>query len=47
MKLKALSLFSSAGIAETYFERHGIEVKVAAELLLERVKLYKHLYYFF
>lgn len=44
MKFKALSLFSSAGIAETYFERHGIEVKVAAELLPERVKLYKHLY---
>lgn len=44
MKFKALSLFSSAGIAETYFDRHGIEVKVAAELLPERVKLYKHLY---
>ena len=44
MNFKALSLFSSAGIAETYFDKHGIEVKVAAELLAERVKLYKHLY---
>lgn len=44
MKYKALSLFSSAGVAETYFEKHGIDVKVAAELLPERVKIYKHLY---
>ncbi len=44
MKFKALSLFSSAGVAETYFEKHGIEVKVAAELLPERVALYRHLY---
>ena len=24
----ALSLFSSAGVAETYFEKHGIHVEV-------------------
>lgn len=44
MKFKALSLFSSAGVAETYFDQHGVEVKVAAELLPERVALYRHLY---
>lgn len=44
MKFNALSLFSSAGIAETYFGQHGVEVKVAAEILPERVSLYKHLY---
>lgn len=44
MNYRALSLFSSAGVAETYFEEHGISVKVAAELLPERVKIYKHLY---
>ena len=40
----ALSLFASAGIAETYFEQHGVKVKVASELLPERVKFYKHMY---
>lgn len=44
MNYRALSLFSSAGVAETYFEKHGVFVKVAAELLPERVKIYKHLY---
>lgn len=44
MELNALSLFSSAGVAETYFEKHGVKVKVAAEILPERVKIYKHLY---
>ena len=44
MNYRALSLFSSAGVAETYFEKHGISVKVAAELLPERVKIYRHLY---
>ncbi len=44
MNYKALSLFSSAGVAETYFEKHGVSVKVAAELLPERVKLYRYLY---
>lgn len=44
MRYNALSLFSSAGVAETYFERHGIYVKVAAELLPERASFYQHLY---
>lgn len=44
MNFRALSLFSSAGIAETYFGKHGVNVKVAAELLPERVKIYKYLY---
>lgn len=44
MNFRALSLFSSAGLAETYFEKHGIEVVAASELLPERAKLYSHLY---
>lgn len=44
MRFRALSLFSSAGLAETYFEKHGISVKVASELLPERAKFYQHLY---
>lgn len=44
MELNALSLFSSAGIAETYLHQHGIHVRVAAELLPERVRFYQHMY---
>lgn len=44
MNYNCLSLFSSAGVAETYFAEHGVQVKVAAELLPERVKMYRHLY---
>lgn len=44
MNFKAVSLFSSAGVAETYFDKHGIEVKVASELLKERANLYSQLY---
>ena len=44
MKLNCLSLFASAGVAETYFTELGINVKVASELLPERVAIYKHLY---
>lgn len=44
MIYNALSMFSSAGVAETYFEKHGIHVKVASELLPERAAFYKHLY---
>lgn len=44
LNYRALSLFSSAGIAETYFERHGIHVRVASELLEERAKLYRQMY---
>lgn len=44
MKYNCLSLFSSAGVAETYFAKHGINVKVASELLKERADIYCHLY---
>lgn len=44
MKYNALSLFSSAGVAETYFEKHGVLVKIAVELLPERAAFYRHLY---
>lgn len=44
MRFNALSLFSSAGVAETYFDQHGVTVKTACELLPERVKIYRHLY---
>ncbi|WP_269760500.1 DNA cytosine methyltransferase [Streptococcus dysgalactiae] len=42
--LRILSMFSSAGISETYFEDIGIEVKVANELVLERSNYYKMLH---
>ncbi len=38
------SLFSSAGIAETYFDEVGINVVAANELIQERADLYKALY---
>ena len=44
MDFRAISLFSSAGVAETYFEKHGVNVKVASELLKERADLYHHMY---
>jgi DNA (cytosine-5)-methyltransferase 1 len=37
------SLFSSAGIAETYFKEIGIKITVANELLEERANLYRSL----
>lgn len=42
--LKVLSMFSSAGISETYFEDIGVDVKVANELIPERSNFYKMLY---
>jgi DNA (cytosine-5)-methyltransferase 1 len=42
--IKGVSLFSSAGIAETYYKNIGVDIVVANELLEKRVKLYKHLY---
>ena len=42
--IKAASLFSNVGIAETYLKKYGIEVVVANELLKDRAKFYKHLY---
>ena len=38
------SLFSSAGIAETYFEEVGINIVAANELVPERANLYQSLY---
>lgn len=40
-RLKAISLFASAGIGETYFKDIGIDVIVANELLKSRADLYK------
>lgn len=42
--MKALSLFSNVGIAETYLAECGIEVVVANELLEQRARFYSHLY---
>ena len=42
--MKAISLFSGAGVGETYLEELGIEVVCGAELIDKRAKLYKHLY---
>lgn len=39
--INALSLFSGGGIAETYFGRVGICVKVANEILPERAEFYR------
>ncbi|WP_416171301.1 DNA cytosine methyltransferase [Algoriphagus boritolerans] len=38
------SLFSSAGIAETYLNEVGIEIVAANELIQERANLYQALY---
>lgn len=43
-KVKALSMFSNVGMAETYFEEMGINVVVANEKVDVRAKFYKHLY---
>jgi DNA (cytosine-5)-methyltransferase 1 len=42
--MNCLSLFSNVGIGETYFEKFGVEVVVANELLPERAEFYKHLH---
>lgn len=44
MDFNALSLFSSAGVAETYFENHGVHIRVASELLPQRARFHEHLY---
>jgi DNA (cytosine-5)-methyltransferase 1 len=41
--MKAISLFSSAGVGETYLKEVGIDIVCGAELLDKRAKLYKHL----
>jgi DNA (cytosine-5)-methyltransferase 1 len=43
-KLKAVSLFSGVGLAETYLKDLGIDVVVANEIDKERAKFYTHLY---
>lgn len=43
-KIKAVSLFSNVGIAETYFNDVGVSVAVANELIDVRAKFYKHLH---
>lgn len=40
-RIKAMSMFSGGGIAETYFEDIGIDVLVANELRPERARFYK------
>ena len=42
--MRGASLFCSAGIAETYFKKAGIDIVVASELLQKRCDLHKHLY---
>ncbi len=42
--IKGVSMFSSAGIAETYFKKAGINITTANELLPKRGNFYKYLY---
>lgn len=41
-KIKGISLFSSAGIGELYFDDINIDIVVANELIPKRAELYKH-----
>lgn len=43
-RLKGVSLFTSAGIAETYLEESGIDIVVSNELLKNRAELNQKLY---
>ena len=43
-RLRGVSLFASAGIGETFFEKAGIDIVVANELLEDRASLYSNLY---
>ena len=43
-KIKGVSLFSSSGIAEAYYDNINIDIVTANELLEKRAKLYQHLY---
>ena len=42
--IKAVSLFTSAGVGEAYLEKIGVNVVLANELQPKRCKMYKHLY---
>jgi DNA (cytosine-5)-methyltransferase 1 len=44
LNINAVSLFSSAGIAELLLNRIGVNVLVASELLPKRAECYKHFY---
>lgn len=43
-RLKGISLFSSAGIGETYFKEIGVDIIVANELIKQRAELYQSVY---
>ena len=43
-RFKALSMFASAGVAEVYFAKHGVDVVVSSELLAQRARFHEHLY---
>lgn len=43
-KIKGISMFSSAGIAETYLEDLNIDIALANELIPERAYYYSHFY---
>ena len=42
--MKALTLFSSAGVGEAYFKDINIEAVCSCEILEKRASFYKHLY---
>lgn len=42
--IKGTSLFSNVGISETYFQRNGIDIVLANELIQKRCDFYSHLY---
>lgn len=43
-KMIGISMFSSAGIAETYLQKMGVDIVLANELIPERAKYYSHFY---
>ena len=42
--MRGISMFSSAGIAETYLKEAGIDIVLANELIPERADYYRHFY---
>ena len=42
--MKGVSLFSSAGIAETYFEEIGLNIQVANEIEKKRCEFFEYMY---
>lgn len=43
-RMTGISMFSSAGIAETYISELGIDIKLANEIVADRVRYYRHFY---